>query len=586
MLQLVLTLIIYLILVIPVGRYLYHIAAGKHTFADPAFDRVDGAIYKLGGVDPHKGMNWKQYAAALIGTNAVMIAIGYFILRIQSIPLLNPNGIEGMEPTLAFNTIISFMTNTNLQHYSGESGLSYLSQMMVIIFMMFVSAASGYAACVAFIRGLVGKTKDNVGNFFADLVRITTRVLLPFSLAGGLLLVWQGVPQNFSGNVVVQTLEGTYQVLAMGPVAALEIIKHLGTNGGGFFGANSATPMENPTILSNLIELYSMMLLPGACVIAFGKMVGDGRRQHQTNKASENALTVHREGIMDRLLGKEGRSIFLAMGILFLVGLSLCYWAEQQGNPALAEIGLSQAAGSMEGKEVRFGIAQSALFTTVTTSFTTGTVNNMHDTLTPLGGMVPLMHMMLNCVFGGKGVGLMNMILYAILAVFICGLMVGRTPEYLGKKVEGREMKLTALAIIIHPLLILAFSALAVATAAGRAGVTNPGFHGLSQVLYEYASAAANNGSGFEGLADNTYFWNITTGIVMFLGRYLPIVIQLAIAGSLMKKNYVNESAGTLRTSNVSFAVILVFVVYIFAALTFFPALALGPIAEHLTLWG
>ena len=586
MLQLALTLIIYLILVIPVGRYLYHIAAGKHTFADPVFDRVDGAIYKLGGVDPHKGMNWKQYAAALIGTNAVMIAIGYFILRIQSIPLLNPNGIEGMEPTLAFNTIISFMTNTNLQHYSGESGLSYLSQMLVIIFMMFVSAASGYAACVAFIRGLAGKTKDNVGNFFADLVRITTRVLLPFSLAGGLLLVWQGVPQNFSGNVVVQTLEGTYQVLAMGPVAALEIIKHLGTNGGGFFGANSATPMENPTILSNLIELYSMMLLPGACVIAFGKMVGDGRRQHQTNKASENALTVHREGIMDRLLGKEGRSIFLAMGILFLVGLSLCYWAELQGNPTLAEIGLNQSAGSMEGKEVRFGIAQSALFTTVTTSFTTGTVNNMHDTLTPLGGMVPLLHMMLNCVFGGKGVGLMNIILYAILAVFICGLMVGRTPEYLGKKIEGREMKLTALAIMIHPLLILAFSALAVATAAGRAGITNPGFHGLSQVLYEYASSAANNGSGFEGLADNTYFWNITTGIVMFLGRYLPIVIQLAIAGSLMKKNYINESAGTLRTSTVSFAVILVFVVYIFAALTFFPALALGPIAEHLTLWG
>ena len=586
MLQLVLTLIIYLILVIPVGRYLYHIAAGKHTFADPVFDRVDGAIYKLSGVNPHQGMNWKQYAMAMVGTNAAMIAIGYIILRIQSIPLLNPNGIEGMEPTLAFNTIISFMTNTNLQHYSGESGLSYLSQMLVIIFMMFVSAASGYAACVAFIRGLAGKTKDNVGNFFADLVRITTRVLLPFSLVGGLLLVWQGVPQNFSANVIVRTLEGTYQVLAMGPVAALEIIKHLGTNGGGFFGANSATPMENPTILSNLIELYSMMLLPGACVIVFGKMVGDVRRQHQTSKAPENSLPVQREGIAARLLGKEGRSIFLAMGVLFLVGLTLCYWAEQQGNPALAEIGLSQSVGSMEGKEVRFGIAQSALFTTVTTSFTTGTVNNMHDTLTPLGGLVPLLHMMLNCVFGGKGVGLMNMILYAILAVFICGLMVGRTPEYLGKKIEGREMKLTALAIIIHPLLILAFSALAVATAAGQTGITNPGFHGLSQVLYEFASAAANNGSGFEGLADNTYFWNITTGIVMFLGRYLPIVIQLAIAGSLMKKNYVNESAGTLRTSTVSFAVILVFVVYIFAALTFFPALALGPIAEHLTLWG
>ena len=586
MVQLVLTCIIYLILVIPVGRYLYHIAAGKHTFADPVMDRVDGVIYKLGGVDPQKGMNWKQYALALLGTNAVMMAVGYVILRIQSIPLLNPNGIQGMKSDLAFNTIISFMTNTNLQHYSGESGLSYLSQMLVIIFMMFVSAASGYAACVAFIRGLAGKTKDHVGNFFADLVRITTRVLLPFSLVGGLLLVWQGVPQNFSENVVVQTLEGTYQVLGMGPVAALEIIKHLGTNGGGFFGANSATPMENPTILSNLIELYSMMLLPGACVITFGKMVGDGRLQNQKDSTRENMLSAHPEGITARLLGKEGRSIFLAMGILFLVGLSLCYWAELQGNPALAEIGLNQSAGSMEGKEVRFGIAQSALFTTVTTSFTTGTVNNMHDTLTPLGGMVPMLHMMLNCVFGGKGVGLMNMTLYAILAVFICGLMVGRTPEYLGKKIEGREMKLTALAIIIHPLLILSFTALAVTTSAGQAGVTNPGFPGLSQVLYEYASSAANNGSGFEGLADNSYFWNMTTGIVMFLGRYLPIVIQLAIAGSLMKKNYINESAGTLQTSTASFAVILVFVVYIFAALTFFPALALGPIAEHLTLWG
>ena len=586
MLQLVLTGVLYLILVIPVGRYLYHIAAGKHTFADPVLDRIDDVIYKIVGVDPHRGMNWRQYALALIGTNAVMIAIGYLILRIQSIGIFNPNHIGSMEPSLAFNTIISFMTNTNLQHYSGESGLSYLSQMLVITFMMFVSAASGYAACVAFIRGVAGKTKDNVGNFFSDLVRITTRVLLPFSLVGGLLLVWQGVPQTFSENIVVETLEGTFQVLATGPVAALEIIKHLGTNGGGFFGANSSTPMENPTILSNLIELYSMMLLPGACVITFGKMVGDGRRTHQESKKPEHALPAHREGMTARLFGAEGRSIFLAMSILFVIGLSLCFWAESQGNPALAEAGLSQSMGSMEGKEVRFGVAQSALFTTVTTSFTTGTINNKHDTLTPLGGLVPLLHMMLNCVFGGKGVGLMNIILYAILAVFICGLMVGRTPEYLGKKIEGREMKLTALAIIIHPLLILAFSALAVATSAGQAGITNPGFHGLTQVLYEYASSAANNGSGFEGLADNTYFWNITTGLVMFLGRYLPIVLLLAIAGSLMKKSYVNESAGTLQTSTVSFSVILVFVVYIFAALTFFPALALGPIAEHLTLWG
>ena len=580
MLQIVLTILIYLILVISVGVYVYHIAAGKRTFADPVFNRVDGVIYKVSGIHPEQGMNWKTYALALIGTNAVMIFLGYIILRIQSIGWFNPNGIEGMESSLSFNTIISFMTNTNLQHYSGESGLSYLSQMLVITFMMFVSAATGYAACIAFIRGLAGKTKDNVGNFFADLVRITTRVLLPLSIVGGLLLVWQGVPQNFSGNVVVDTIEGAKQVIAMGPVAALEIIKHLGTNGGGFLGANSSTPIENPTILTNLIELYSMMLLPGACVITFGKMV----RDRKALPDAEKSIRV-RKSLTARLYGREGRSIFAAMGILFVIGLSLCFWAESQGNPVLGDVGLSQSMGSMEGKEVRFGIAQSAMFTTTTTSFTTGTVNNMHDTLTPLGGMVPLLHMMLNVVFGGKGVGLMNMIMYAILAVFICGLMIGRTPEYLGKKIEGREMKLTALCIIIHPLLILAFSALAVGTQAGLEGITNPGFHGLSQVLYEYASSAANNGSGFEGLADNTLFWNVTTGLAMFFGRYLSIVIQLAIAGSLMKKRFVGDSAGTLHTDTLSFAIILVFVVYIFAALTFFPVLALGPIAEHLTLW-
>ena len=586
MLQLALTVLIYLIMVIPVGIYLYHIAAGKHTFADPVFDRADRVIYRVSGIRPQKGMNWKTYALALLGTNAVMILMGYIVLRIQSVGLFNPNGVGAMEESLSFNTIISFMTNTNLQHYSGESGLSYLSQMLVIIFMMFVSAASGYAACIAFIRGLAGRTKDNVGNFFADLVRIITRMLLPFSVIGGLLLVWQGVPSNFSGNVVIDTIEGTKQVIAMGPVAPLEIIKHLGTNGGGFIGANSSTPIENPTVLTNLIELYSMMLLPGACVITFGKMVRDRRREQEKSSA---ALTDGEKRIPNsltaRLFGREGRTVFAAMGILFVIGLSVCFWAESQGNPALAEAGLSQSMGSMEGKEVRFGIAQSAMFTTTTTSSTTGTVNNMHDTLTPLGGMVPMLHMMLNVVFGGKGVGLMNMIMYAILAVFICGLMIGRTPEYLGKKIEGREMKLTALCIIIHPLLILTFSALAVGTLAGREGISNPGFHGLSQVLYEYASSAANNGSGFEGLADNTVFWNITTGLAMFFGRYLSIVIQLAIAGSLMKKKFVNDSVGALHTDTASFPLILVVVVYIFAALTFFPVLALGPIAEHLTLW-
>ncbi len=575
MFQLVITLLMYLLLVIPVGIYMYHIATGKPTLADPVFNRVDNAIYHISGINPEKGMNWKQYAVALIGTNGVMIILGYLILRIQSIPLFNPNHIEGMEPTLSFNTIISFMTNTNLQHYAGESGLSYLSQMMVITFMMFVSAATGYAACIAFIRGITGKSKDSVGNFYSDIIRIITRILIPFSIVGGLLLVWQGVPQNLEGNIVVKTLEGTSQVIATGPVAALEIIKHIGTNGGGFLGANSATPIENPTMLTNLIEMYSMMLLPGACVITFGKMAQERKKAKEEEPLS----------LTSKAFGKEGRSIFTAMTILFLIGLTICFISESNGNPALADAGLNQVMGSMEGKETRFGVAQSSLFTTVTTSFTTGTVNNMHDTLTPMGGFVALLHMMLNVVFGGKGVGLMNMILYAILAVFICGLMVGRTPEYLGKKIEGKEMKLTALCIIVHPLLILAFSALAVGTATGRAGVTNEGFHGLTQILYEYASSAANNGSGFEGLADNTTFWNITTGLVMFFGRYLSIIIQLAIAGSLMKKNFVNETAGTLRTSTLSFAVILVFVVYIFAALTFFTALSLGPIAEHLTLW-
>lgn len=475
MLQIVLSLLIYLIIVIPVGIYVYHIAAGKHTFADPLFNRIDNVIYKICAINPKNGMNWKKYIISLFITNAIMMLLGYFILRIQSISLFNPNNIGNMEETLAFNTIISFITNTNLQHYSGETGLSYLSQMLVIIFMMFTSAASGYAACIAFIRGLAGETKDNVGNFFSDLIRITTRVLLPFSIIGGLLLVWQGVPQNFSENIVVNTIEGTKQIIAMGPVAALEIIKHLGTNGGGFLGANSSTPIENPTIISNLIELYSMMLLPGACVITFGKIISERKKKLMSDSCSDTSMSNNtHKSLTAWIFGHEGRSIFAAMGIIFIIGLSVCFWAESQGNPHLSNIGLNQSMGSMEGKEVRFGIAQSTLFTTTTTSFTTGTVNNMHDTLTPLGGMIPMLHMMLNVVFGGKGVGLMNMLTYAILAVFICGLMIGRTPEYLGKKIEGREMKLAALCIIIHPLLILAFSALAVGTPAGLAGITNP----------------------------------------------------------------------------------------------------------------
>lgn len=560
MLQVALTLALFVIIIFPLGTYIYHIATNKKTFADPVFDRVDNAIYKVCGVDMDRQMNWKQYAVALIVTNAFMIFIGYIILRIQFLPIFNPNGIEGMEASLSFNTIISFMTNTNLQHYSGESGLSYLSQMLVIIYMMFVSAASGYGVCVAFIRGLAGG-KDGrkaMGNFYADLIRITTRVLLPLSIILGVFLISQGVPQTLLGTATVTSLEGGLQDIARGPVAALEIIKHLGTNGGGFLGANSSTPIENPTILTNICELLSMMIIPGALVIAFGLMIKDK---------------------------KQGWMVFGAMAIIFVIGLGVCMTAEHAGNPALAEVGLSQSMGNFEGKEVRFGIDQSALFTTVTTSFTTGTVNNMHDSLTPLGGMIPLLHMMLNCVFGGEGVGLMNILTYAVLTVFICGLMVGRTPEFLTKKIESSEVKLAALVIIIHPLLILGFSALAVSVQAGLDGITNPGFHGLSQVLYEYASSAANNGSGFEGLADNSVFWNVTAGLAMFFGRYLAIILQLAFASSLMNKASVSVNAGTMKTNNVMFMILLVLIVYVVGALTFFPALALGPIAEHLTLW-
>ena len=573
MLQDIVFLAVFIVLVIPVGKYLYEVGVGEHTFADPVFDRVDGAIYRVCGID-QKEMDLKQYILAMLLTNGIMILLGYLILRLQGFLFFNPNGIGAMEPSLSFNTVVSFMTNTNLQDYSGESGLTYLSQMLVIIFMMFVSAATGFAAFLAFARGLAGRTK-NLGNFYVDLTRVTTRVLLPLSILVGLILVSQGVPQTMGGTVTVHTIEGKLQDIAVGPIAALESIKHLGTNGGGFLGANSATPQENPNVFTNMVEMLSMMLLPGACVVAFGHMV---QRHKNTETEKERKKKIW--------FGSEAKPIFAVMFALFLIGFAVCYSAEKAGNPALAQAGLSQSMGNMEGKETRFGIAQSSLFTTVTTAFTTGSVDNMHDTLTPLGGMVPLINMMLNFIFGGKGVGMMNMMLYVIFTVFICGLMVGRTPEYLSKKIEGTEVKLTALGIIVHPLLILAFSALAIAVPAGLAGISNPGYHGLSQVLYQYSSASANNGSGFEGLVDNTYFWNITAGVVMFFGRYLPIILGLAIARSLMLKAPVSESLGTLKTDTRTFGVSLLMVCIIISALIFFPVLALGPIAEHMALWG
>ncbi|MGC8230617.1 potassium-transporting ATPase subunit KdpA [Pseudobacillus badius] len=560
--QIAIILAIYLPLVILAGHYLFRVTMHQKTFLDPVLDKADRLIYKISGIK-QENMTGKQYVLALILSNACMIFVGYVLLRIQSVLFLNPNGIGNMEATLSFNTIISFMTNTNLQHYSGESGLSYLSQMLVITFMMFTSAATGYAACMAFCRRLVAKT-DTIGNFFVDFVRVITRVLMPLSVGVALLLVSQGSPQTLSGNQTVETIEGKMQDIALGPVASLESIKHVGTNGGGFNGANSTTPFENPTAISNIIEILSMMLLPGACVVAFSLMAA--RRKKNT------------------LFGKQGLAIFSAMAALFLIGLTVIYAAEQAGNPIIDSLGINQELGSMEGKEMRFGIPQSVLFTAVTTAFTTGSVNNMHDTLTPVGGLVAMFNMMLNVVFGGKGVGLMNMMMYVLLTIFIACLMIGRTPQFLGKKIEEKEMKLIALCILIHPAIILLFSALAVATAAGSGGITNPGAHGLSQVLYEYASASANNGSGFEGLSDNSYFWNITTGLAMFFGRYLPIIIQLAVASLLVKKMWHSDSTGTLKTDNAMFSFLLAAIVLLIGALTFLPALALGPITEHLQI--
>lgn len=540
----------------PIGTYLHHVFSGEPNRTDKIFGGAERLVYKLTGFKRLEGMNWKKYAFSMIATNVVLVGLSYLILRLQRILPLNPNDIGAMEPTLSFNTVISFMTNTNLQHYSGESGLSYFSQMTVITMMMFTSASSGLCVAIAFIRGLT-RRGESVGNFFEDFTKAHIRVFLPAALLVTLILVALQVPQTLNPTLTLQTLEGTVQRISVGPVASLESIKHLGTNGGGFFGVNSAHPFENPNGLTNAIEMWSMWIFGAALPYTFGLFA--------KNK-------------------KQGWVIFSAMMILFLFFLSTVYFSEKAGNPAIHALGIDASQGSMEGKEVRFGIAGSSLFTTVTTAATTGSVNNMHDTLTPLGGLVPLAQMMLNVVFGGKGVGLMNMMMYAILGVFICGLMVGRTPEFLGRKIEAKEMKLIAVAILAHPFIILVPTAISFITELGYGAVTNPGFHGLTQVLYEYASSAANNGSGFEGLADNMPFWNILTGLVMLFGRYVSIIALLGVAGSLMSKEPVPETIGTLRTDNRLFVGILIGTVLLIGALTFLPVIAMGPVAEFLTL--
>lgn len=545
-----------LLIVKPLGSYIYHVFSNKSNKTDKVFAGIEKIIYSISGIKERPGMTWKKYTMSLLLTNIVLVAVGYVILRLQKWLPLNPSQIDNMESTLSFNTIVSFMTNTNLQHYSGETGLSYFSQMSVIMMMMFTSAVTGIIVAIAFIRGITSKG-TTIGNFFEDFVKGHTRLLIPMAVVVTLVLVGLKVPQTLDGTIQITTLEGEKQEIATGPVASLVSIKHLGTNGGGFFGVNSAHPFENPSPLTNVIEILSMWCIPAALTYTYGRFAKNQ---------------------------KQGWVIFGAMAILFIAFLSLIYISESNGNPAMNAIGLSSEQGSMEGKEVRFGIAQSALFSTVTTAATTGTVNNMHDTLTPLGGITPLSLMMLNTVFGGDGVGLVNMLMYAIIGVFICGLMVGRTPEFLGRKIEPREMKLITIALLAHPLIILGPTALAFMTELGKGAISNPGFHGISQVLYEYTSAAANNGSGFEGLGDNTPFWNISTGLVMLLGRYVSIIALLAVAGSLVKKQPVPETIGTFRTDNILFVGILVGAVLIIGALTFLPVMALGPIAEYLSI--
>ena len=548
----IVTILLFVLLAIPMGTYLERSFQGSQTL-DKVFGPIERIIFKCGNIKQNN-QTWVQYAFAMLLTNACMIIFVYTVFRFQGVLPLNPSKIEGMEPTLAFNTAISFMTNTNLQHYSGESGLSYLSQMIGITFMMFTAPATTLALAIAFIRGLAGK---ELGNFFVDFVRAIIRVLMPIAFVMAIVFVAQGMPQTFSGSAVAHTLEGAKQIIPRGPLASLESIKMLGNNGGGFFGVNSAHPFENPTAITNVLEMMLMMLITTSLPFTYGRMIGSK---------------------------KQGRILFVSMLMMFIIGFGTVVTAELQGNPVLNQVGMDSTQGNMEGKEVRFGTVMTSLFATVTTASETGAVNSMHDTLTPIGGMLPLVNMLLNTVFGGVGAGFINVIMYAIIAVFISGLMVGRTPEFLGKKLEGKEMKLIAVTLLFQPLLILGASAIALSTSLGTEAITNSGFHGITQVIYEFTSSAANNGSGFEGLADNTPFWNISTGLVMYLARFFGLVTMLAVAASLKEKTLVPETVGTFRTDNGLFGGIFVGTIFIVGALTFFPVLILGPIAEFLTL--
>ena len=548
----------------PLGKYIAKVYKKEKTWLD--FMRpVERLMFRLSGINPEEEMNWKQFLRALLTVNLFWFVWGMVLLVSQGYLPLNPDGNIGQTCHQAFNTCISFMVNCNLQHYSGESGLTYFTQLFVIMLFQFITAATGMAAMAGIMNALSKKTTKTIGNFWDYLVLSSTRILLPLSLVVGCILITQGTPMGFDGKMEVTTLEGVDQTISQGPTAAVVPIKQLGTNGGGYFGVNSSHPLENPTYLSNMVECWSILIIPMAMVLAFG-------------------FYLNRK--------KLGYSIYGVMLFAFLIGVCVNVYQEMNGNPRIEEMGIVQESGAMEGKEIRLGSAATALWSVVTTVTSNGSVNGMHDSTMPLSGMIQMLNMQINTWFGGVGVGFMNYYTFIIIAVFISGLMVGRTPEFLGKKVEAREMKIATIVALLHPLIILGGVALSCFLfahypefVAGEGGwLNNPSFHGLSEQLYEYTSAAANNGSGFEGLGDNTYFWNYTTGWTLILGRFLPIVGQVAIAGLLAGKKYVPESAGTLKTDTVTFGVMTFAVIFIVAALSFFPAHALSTIAEHFSL--
>jgi K+-transporting ATPase ATPase A chain len=543
----------------PLGSYMFRVFEGDRQPLPRLFGPIERLLYRLCGVDPKQGQDWKAYAVAMLVFSGITLILTYAIQRLQHILPLNPQNFGPVPADLAFNTAASFTSNTNWQAYSGESTMSYLTQMAGLAWHNFISAAVGIGIALALARGITHRLQPaaakTIGNFWVDLIRSLVYVLLPFSIPVALVLVSQGVIQSFSSYMEVTTLEGAKQTLAMGPVASQEIIKELGTNGGGFFNANSSHPFESPNPLTNLIEMLLIFAIPAALTYTFGFMGRDHR---------------------------QGWTIFAAMAVMFFIGVTTAYKFEADGNPVMKGMAVSQPLGNMEGKEVRFGVANSALFATVTTDASCGAVNSMHDSYTPIGGLVPLVNIQLGeVVFGGVGAGLYGMLVMVLLSVFIAGLMVGRTPEYLGKKIEAREVKLAMLYVLIFPLIILYFSGWSVAAPYGVSSLNNAGPHGLSEILYAYTSGAGNNGSAFAGLNANTPWYNVTLGLTMLMGRFLMIVPALAIAGSLVGKKAVPESLGTFPTNGILFVVLLVGVILIVGALTFFPALSLGPIVEH-----